>query len=95
MNALIIVYNCSDNNSWQIAVNWADHIRSLGEIIHIAVCANFCQANDRVISSEEGQDFAKRINSAYYEISSDSTAEISEMLLDIVLHLMQLENREN
>lgn len=94
-NACMVVYSTTDRSSFQAAEKTVDEIKSLkpqSEDVKIIIVANKCDLyGARVVSTEEGEQFARTINRdnvscLYFETSSKRKSEVQHVfksLLDL------------
>ena len=79
-DVVMLVYDCSDRNSFTNLKFWNDKINdNLGPEIACVLIANKIDLDNRQITKEEGETFAKNETMQYYEVSAKSGEGIMDM----------------
>ena len=79
-HGIIIVYRCNSRETFQYLRNWVQECnRFAKEGVNIAICANFCDADNRIVTEQEGREFAAGVGAMYYETSARMGTGIEEM----------------
>ncbi|MCY3414850.1 MAG: GTP-binding protein [Candidatus Heimdallarchaeota archaeon] len=67
----VIVYDITSRKSFDLVGKWVDELRrEAGEIKTMLVANKLDLQKQRVVSTEEGEDYAKKIGAEYFEVSA-------------------------
>ena len=88
-NALIFMYDVTDQNSFKNLSNWIKQVEAHGEknIVKVLV-GNNCDKLDRVVTEEEGKQLAEDFSIGFFETSHKTDKNVSEVfyyLIDEIL----------
>jgi small GTP-binding protein len=87
-HAALLVYSVADQASFDRIIQWRNEvISSRGEDIRIVVAANKLDLKNRVITAEQGEQFARANNAQYFEVSA-KTGQGIELLFAHVAELL-------
>jgi len=91
-DAAILVYSVTDMNSFEKMKQWKRELTtSRGDDIKIFVVGNKTDLPSmRVVKKEDGEEFAKGINAAFYEVSAKTGSNIDTLFLRIAEGLLTL-----
>merc|ERR1712087_240457 len=83
--AAIIVYDITSFESFEGAKSWARELKMYGkpEVV-IALAANKCDLEQyRVVSTQEGQAYARDNDMSYFETSAKTAKDVRKMFVDL------------
>lgn len=81
---IIIVYDVSDADSFNHINNWLLEIEKFAkEGVMKVLVGNKCDITNRVISFDEGSEYAKKNNMEYYETSAKEDSNIEGMFVNV------------
>ena len=88
-NALIFMYDVTDQNSFKNLSNWIKQVEAHGEknIVKVLV-GNNCDKLDRVVTEEEGKQLAEDFSIGFFETSHKTDKNVSEVfyyLIDVIM----------
>ena len=88
----LLVYSVTDTASFDRMIQWKKELhQSRGENIKVVIAANKIDlTNQRVISTQQGVDFAKSINCPLFEVSAKSGEGIDLLFQNIAKILAEL-----
>lgn len=96
-NGIIIVFSIVEPKSFQVLKEW---VKIVEDIIDIKKCTVFIvgnkldRENERVISYEEGEAFAKENNFMYMEISAKEGTNVDNLFEKLALDMVNKSNEE-
>ena len=90
-NGFIIIYNITDNDSFEKAKYWLDQVRDYLDNNNIAFVGNYLDKEDisdydnmRKISTEEGKKFAEENNLLFFETSNITGFNVNECFNSLI-----------
>lgn len=83
-DCIIILYSIVDKNSFERCNFYRDKILEFCKDKNVLLLGNKSDRNDRSVSFEEAEKFAKDINIKYFETSAEKNIGISDMMNYIV-----------
>ena len=91
---IVIVYDVTDNNSFDHIKNWMDDINkhAKSDVLKILV-GNKCDlVNKRVISTERGQELAEHYGIPFLETSAKDNSNIEQLFIDTARAFVNKQN---
>ena len=92
----VLVYDIANKRSFESLYFWMDQIKLNGpENVKTILVGNNCDLiNERQVSFEEGENFAKKYNIKFFEASAKDGTNVNELFFYIANEIYQ-ENKEN
>ncbi|XP_011299308.1 ras-related protein Rab-21 [Fopius arisanus] len=89
-NGAILVYDVTDENSFQMVKNWVKELKKmLGSDISLVIAGNKVDLEkDRSVSIEEADKYAKQVGAVHFHTSAKQNRNIEEMFLDLTRRMM-------
>ncbi|XP_015116076.1 ras-related protein Rab-21 [Diachasma alloeum] len=89
-NGAILVYDITDENSFQMVKNWVKELKKmLGSDICLVIAGNKVDLEkDRSVSFEEADRYAKQVGAAHFHTSAKQNRNIEEMFLDLTRRMI-------
>ena len=75
---LILVYDVSNRQSFNDLKNWLEDVSNATNKVSIILFGNKCELENRAVTKEEAEQFAKKNNIPYIETSAKSKINIDE-----------------
>ena len=101
-NGFIIMYNITERNSYEKALNWLRNIRNYTNNNNIAFVGNYVDKEDsndyyykRVITTEEGQKFAEDNNLLFFETSNLTGFNVNECFNALINRIYENDLNKN
>ena len=90
-NGLLVVYDITDKESFKKIGLWLDSIKNYApENAKYILVGNKCDLdNDRKVSFEEGEDYAKKINIKFFESSAKEGTNVKELFFYLANEIYQ------
>ncbi|KAH0786138.1 ras-related protein Rab6 isoform X2 [Histomonas meleagridis] len=88
--AVILVYSITDLNSFQELNTWINDLKQNGSPQILFIVGNKADLEDqRVISTEDGESFAKNVSATFFEVSAKVGTSIEELFSSVALEAHQ------
>ena len=87
----VLVYNITDRQSFEKLSFWLEQIKlNASEKVKIVLVGNNCDlANERKVSIEEGEEFAKKNNMKFFEASPKEGTNVNELFYYLANEIYQ------
>ncbi len=96
LKGTFVVFDVTNRRSFKMIPNWLNAIKTnTGGDPVIFLIGNKIDLNDRVVSREEAEEFAKQHNLEYYETSAKEGIGINEIFETMALRLVEKWMSEN
>ena len=83
-NGILLVYAVNSRASFSLLEDWMKEVKNhANQNFSIIILGNKCDAEDREVTLEEGENFAKKINSKVYEVSAKTGYNVAEAFDEI------------
>ena len=83
-NGILLVYAVNSRASFTLLEDWMKEVKNHSGNLPIIICANKCDLNQtREVPEEDGQHFAEKINSKFYEVSAKSGYNVATVFDEI------------
>ena len=81
-NGAVISFDLTRRESFEDVINWINIIKDIRDLSNypIALFGNKCDREDRIISKEEAELFAKNYNMLYFETSAKENINVKESI---------------
>ena len=91
-HAAILVFSCTDQKSFERTQQWKKELNlSRGDDIKLFIVANKIDlSKDRVVTTEQGENYARSINCPYFEVSAKSGQGIETLFNQVAQTLSQI-----
>ena len=88
---LVLVYDITDRESFEKLNFWVDNIKNFApENAKFILVGNKCDlANDRKVSYEEGENYAKNLNIKFFEASARDGTNVNELFFYLANEIYQ------
>ena len=83
-NAVILVYDVTNESSFIAIKDWIEIIKNSENKAIIALVAQKCDLQDRVISEEKGKELANELGVEFFEVSAKTCDNIEELFNHLV-----------
>ena len=83
-NAVILVYDVTNEDSFTAIKDWIEIIKNNENKAIIALVAQKCDLQDRVISEEKGKELANELGVEFFEVSAKTGENIEELFNHLV-----------
>ena len=83
-NAVILVYDVTNESSFIAIKDWIEIIKNSENKAIIALVAQKCDLQDRVISEEKGKELANELGVEFFEVSAKTGDNIEELFNHLV-----------
>ena len=83
-NAVILVYDVTNESSFIAIKDWIEIIKNSENKAIIALVAQKCDLQDRVISEEKGKELANELGVEFFEVSAKTGENIEELFNHLV-----------
>ena len=87
-----IIYDISSKQSFENLTGWIDYLNSI-EKMPMIICGNKIDLVDRQVSKEEGEEFAKKNNLIFFEVSAKTNENMNYMLYRSIAELPYFEGK--
>ena len=87
-----IIYDISSKKSFENLTEWINYLNSI-EKMPMIICGNKIDLVDRQVSKEEGEEFAKKNNLIFFEISAKTNENMNYMLYRSIAELPYFEDK--
>lgn len=96
-NGAILVYDITDENSFQKVKNWVKELRRmLGDDICLCIAGNKIDLDkDRHVSVSEAESYAESVGAKHFHTTAKQNKGIDEMFLDITKSLIEKADSSN
>ncbi len=86
----ILVYDVTRNETLDSLENWFKEIKSVSQTISMILVGNKIDLeNDRVVSTEQGEELAKKLNLSYIETSAKTGENINDAFKMLALQMIK------
>jgi Ras-related protein Rab-1A len=94
---IAIVYDITERNSFDDIKDWMDNANKFSELNpNIILLGNKCDLEyDRQVSTEDGENIAKKYNIQFMEISAKESYNTKEFMDKVINQLIEIENKKN
>ena len=83
-NGILLVYAVNSRASFSLLEDWMKEIKNhANQKFSIIILGNKCDVEDREVTLEEAENFAKKINSKVYEVSAKTGCNVAEAFDEI------------
>ena len=83
-NGILLVYAVNSRASFSLLEDWMKEVKNhANQNFSIIILGNKCDVEDREVTLEEGENFAKKINSKVYEVSAKTGYNVAEAFDEI------------
>ena len=83
-NGILLVYAVNSRASFSLLEDWMKEVENhANQNFSIIILGNKCDVEDREVTLEEGENFAKKINSKVYEVSAKTGYNVAEAFDEI------------
>lgn len=83
-NGILLVYAVNSRASFSLLEDWMKEVKNhSNQNFSIIILGNKCDVEDREVTLEEGENFAKKINSKVYEVSAKTGYNVAEAFDEI------------
>ena len=83
-NGILLVYAVNSRASFSLLKDWMKEVKNhANQNFSIIILGNKCDVEDREVTLEEGENFAKKINSKVYEVSAKTGYNVAEAFDEI------------
>ena len=83
-NGILLVYAVNSRASFSLLEDWMKEVTNhANQNFSIIILGNKCDVEDREVTLEEGENFAKKINSKVYEVSAKTGYNVAEAFDEI------------
>ena len=88
---LVLVYDITDRESFEKLNFWVDNIKNFAlENVKLILVGNKCDlANERKVSYEEGENYAKNLNIKFFEASARDGTNVNELFFYLANEIYQ------
>ena len=83
-NAVILVYDVTNEDSFTAIKDWIEIIKNNENKAIIALVAQKCDLQDRIISEEKGKELANELGVEFFEVSAKTGENIEELFNHLV-----------
>ena len=94
-NAVILVYDVTNESSFIAIKDWIEIIKNSENKAIIALVAQKCDLQDRVISEEKGKELANELGVEFFEVSAKTGENIEELFNHLVQKCVFATNNGN
>ena len=94
-NAVILVYDVTNESSFIAIKDWIEIIKNSENKAIIALVAQKCDLQDRVISEEKGKELANELGVEFFEVSAKTGDNIEELFNHLVQQCIFATNNGN
>ena len=94
-NAVILVYDVTNESSFIAIKDWIEIIKNNENNAIIALVAQKCDLQDRVISEEKGKELANELGVEFFEVSAKTGDNIEELFNHLVQQCIFATNNGN
>ena len=91
---VFLIYDITSKKSFENLQNWIEFIQSI-EKTKIVICGNKIDLDERQVSKEEGENFAKKKGLIFFEVSAKTNVNIENMLYHAITELPYFEENVN
>ena len=93
-NGILLVYAVNSRASFSLLEDWMKEVKNhANQNFSIIILGNKCDVEDREVTLEEGENFAKKINSKVYEVSAKTGYNVAEAF-DEIARMMYEKDKE-
>ena len=83
-NGILLVYAVNSRASFSLLEDWMKEVKNhANQNFSIIILGNKCDVEDREVTLEEAENFAKKINSKVYEVSAKTGYNVAEAFDEI------------
>ena len=83
-NGILLVYAVNSRASFSLLEDWMKEVKNhANQNFSIIILGNKCDVEDREVTLEDGENFAKKINSKVYEVSAKTGYNVAEAFDEI------------
>lgn len=83
-NGILLVYAVNSRASFSLLEDWMKEVKNhANQNFSIIILGNKCDVENREVTLEEGENFAKKINSKVYEVSAKTGYNVAEAFDEI------------
>ena len=94
-NAVILVYDVANESSFIAIKDWIEIIKNNENNTIIALVAQKCDLQDRIISEEKGKELANELGVEFFEVSAKTGDNIEELFNHLVQQCIFATNNGN
>ena len=87
-----IIYDISSKKSFENLTEWINYLNSI-EKMPMIICGNKIDLDDRQVTKEEGEEFAKKNNLVFFEVSAKTNKNMNYMLYRSIAELPYFEGK--
>ena len=87
-----IIYDISSKQSFENLTGWIDYLNSI-EKMPMIICGNKIDLVDKQVTKEEGEEFAKKNNLVFFEVSAKTNENMNYMLYRSIAELPYFEDK--
>ena len=87
-----IIYDISSKKSFENLTEWINYLNSI-EKMPMIICGNKIDLDDRQVTKEEGEEFAKKNNLVFFEVSAKTNENMNYMLYRSIAELPYFEDK--
>ena len=91
---VFIVYDISSKTSFDNIPKWINFVKSIDNTTLI-LCGNKIDLENREVKKEEGEEFAKKENIPFYEVSAKTEENIKDMFYKVICDLPTFADNKN
>ena len=83
-NGILLVYAVNSRASFSLLEDWMKEVKNhANQNFSIIILGNKCDVEDREVTLEDGENFAKKINSKVYDVSAKTGYNVAEAFDEI------------
>ena len=96
-NAILLVYDVTNESSFAAIKDWMEEIKKDENVNKqiIALVAQKCDLNERIISEEKGKELANELGVEYFEVSAKTGDNVEEMFNHLIQKCISATNEES
>ena len=96
-NAILLVYDVTNESSFAAIKDWMEEIKKDENVNKqiIALVAQKCDLNERIISEEKGKELANELGVEYFEVSAKTGDNVEEMFNHLIQKCISVTNEES
>lgn len=94
VQGIILLYDVTKTDSFEHITNWLKSIREICDNIPIVLVGNKIDLPDKVITTEEGQEMAKKYNIEFLEASAKDGTNVKESFCTLAESVLQIVKKD-